>query len=66
MTKTEKALELCRKSKHNLSIQLVLRRKREGWSDERVIDTPPLKKPLKSHPHKSASYQAMLERLGRE
>ena len=66
MMKTEKAEELIRQSKHSISVQLVLRRMREGWSDERIISTPPLKKPKITHPHKQASYLAMCERLGRK
>ena len=66
MTKTQKAQQLIESSKHNISVQLVLRRMREGWSDKRIVETPPLKKPQRHHPHKAGSYQAMLERLGRE
>ena len=66
MLKKERAKQLQDVSKHNLSINLILRRMREKWSDRRIIDTPPLKKPLKTHPLKSASYEAMLERLGRD
>ena len=63
-TKTAKARELMALSKYKLSEQIVLRRLRNGWDDEKIINRPAQYKPLPDSYHKGPSYQKMLARRG--
>ncbi len=61
MTKKDHAKELIAKSKYKMGLTTVLKRMREGWSDERIINTR-TDQFKNSHPFRSASYAAMTER----
>ena len=64
MTKTARALEIIETSKHKMSIETVLRRFRNGWSDEKIRDTPVQKKPPMDHLLKRPCYLMQAKRKG--
>lgn len=61
-TLKDKAIGLQFRSPHSMSLSTIDRRMRNGWSDEKIINTPVQLKPPKSHPLKQQSYKYMSER----
>jgi hypothetical protein len=64
MTQTEKVKVLMALCKHSISRSTIERRLRNGWSDEKIINTSPQRKPPKDHPLKSPCYQKIAARKG--
>jgi len=64
MTQAEKARELMALCKYSMSQSTAERRIRNGWSDEKIINTSPQRKPPKDHPLKSPCYHRIAARKG--
>ena len=64
MNQADRVRELMAACKHSISQSTVERRVRNGWSDEKILDTPPQRKPPKDHPLKSPCYQIIAKRKG--
>ena len=64
MTQVERARELMAKSRYSMSQSTVERRIRNGWSDEKIMNTCPQRKPPSDHPLKKPCYQVLAKRKG--
>ena len=66
MTKSDKARELMARSKYKMSLVTALRRIRNGWSDEKIMNTPIQTKPPANHPLKKPCYKRMIDKRSKE